>query len=229
MDKLKEYRCTIDKKRENLIKDQLKKKKKKKGSSKSENATNGGLGGGVGWFETPDQRWKEGTWINCDLRYFNLGTLGGNFGIIYLDPPWRDLKHKRKYKKKNKNGTKLVHENSNGAPDLVDELLENFERKNKNYYKTLKNEEIYNIDISSISDHGFLFMWVPTHLLEFGLSCFSHWGYLYVDRVRCYFLSVPPSFPLFLSFPFLPFIDYFSLLPSPTSFLSFPLLSFPFS
>jgi hypothetical protein len=36
-----------------------------------------------------DWRWHDGTWINCDLRYFDLTTLGGNFDVVLIDPPWR--------------------------------------------------------------------------------------------------------------------------------------------
>jgi hypothetical protein len=35
-----------------------------------------------------DWRFKEGTWINCDLRYFDLKSLGGNFDVVVIDPPW---------------------------------------------------------------------------------------------------------------------------------------------
>ena len=34
------------------------------------------------------QEWKGGEYINCDLRYFNLSSLG-NFSIVLIDPPWR--------------------------------------------------------------------------------------------------------------------------------------------
>jgi hypothetical protein len=36
-----------------------------------------------------DWRWKEGTFFNCDLRYFPLSCLGGNFDVVLMDPPWR--------------------------------------------------------------------------------------------------------------------------------------------
>ena len=35
-----------------------------------------------------DWRWKEATFINCDLRYYDLSTLGGNFDAVLIDPPW---------------------------------------------------------------------------------------------------------------------------------------------
>lgn len=35
-----------------------------------------------------DQRkWTEGTYINCDLRYYNLASLG-KFDVVLVDPPW---------------------------------------------------------------------------------------------------------------------------------------------
>ena len=35
-----------------------------------------------------DYRWDEATYLNCDLRYFDLKSLGGNFDCILIDPPW---------------------------------------------------------------------------------------------------------------------------------------------
>jgi 16S rRNA G966 N2-methylase RsmD len=32
--------------------------------------------------------WSERTFINCDLRYYNLASLG-KFDAILIDPPWR--------------------------------------------------------------------------------------------------------------------------------------------
>lgn len=31
--------------------------------------------------------WSERTFINCDLRYYNLASLG-KFDAILIDPPW---------------------------------------------------------------------------------------------------------------------------------------------
>lgn len=33
--------------------------------------------------------WKDQTFINCDLRYFSLKSLGNDWEVILLDPPWR--------------------------------------------------------------------------------------------------------------------------------------------
>jgi hypothetical protein len=33
-------------------------------------------------------QWKNGSFINCDLRYYPLDSLGGNFDIVLIDPPW---------------------------------------------------------------------------------------------------------------------------------------------
>lgn len=34
------------------------------------------------------RKYKEGTYLNCDLRYFNLASLG-KFDVVLIDPPWR--------------------------------------------------------------------------------------------------------------------------------------------
>jgi hypothetical protein len=33
------------------------------------------------------RKWTEGTYINCDLRYYNLASLG-KFDVVVVDPPW---------------------------------------------------------------------------------------------------------------------------------------------
>ena len=43
-----------------------------------------------GWFVDPEHRWSLGTWINCDLRFFDYELLSNkDFEIIYVDPPWQ--------------------------------------------------------------------------------------------------------------------------------------------
>lgn len=32
-------------------------------------------------------KWTQGTFVNCDLRYYNLTALG-KFDVILIDPPW---------------------------------------------------------------------------------------------------------------------------------------------
>jgi hypothetical protein len=33
------------------------------------------------------RKWTEGTYINCDLRYYHLASLG-KFDVVLVDPPW---------------------------------------------------------------------------------------------------------------------------------------------
>jgi hypothetical protein len=32
-------------------------------------------------------KWNSGTYVNCDLRYYNLAALG-KFDVVLIDPPW---------------------------------------------------------------------------------------------------------------------------------------------
>jgi hypothetical protein len=41
-----------------------------------------------GFWKYAQDKWKEATFINCDLRYFNLAALG-KFDVVLMDPPWR--------------------------------------------------------------------------------------------------------------------------------------------
>jgi 16S rRNA G966 N2-methylase RsmD len=34
------------------------------------------------------KKYKSGTYINCDVRYFNFSSLG-DFDVVLIDPPWR--------------------------------------------------------------------------------------------------------------------------------------------
>ena len=51
-------------------------------------------------------------------------------------------------------------------------------------YNTLSNAEIIDIDVESLSDHGFLFLWVVNSAVQFGIECMNKWGYTYIDRVK---------------------------------------------
>jgi hypothetical protein len=33
------------------------------------------------------KKYKSGTYINCDVRYFNFSSLG-DFDVVLIDPPW---------------------------------------------------------------------------------------------------------------------------------------------
>jgi mRNA (2'-O-methyladenosine-N6-)-methyltransferase len=63
-------------------------------------------------------------------------------------------------------------------------------------YGTLGNEEIRDMDIGSLSDRGFCFLWVINSQLQFGLECLNHWGYTYVDRVSNTHISPSRSLPV---------------------------------
>jgi hypothetical protein len=112
---------------------------------------------GRGWFEDPQHRWTEGAFINCDLRFFDLQALGGDFGVVYADPPWQEVQN-----------TDLKSSHRFGEAQ---------------YYQTLSDTEIKGVPVQQISKTGFLFLWIPSSKLEIGLDCLNSWGYTYVDRV----------------------------------------------
>jgi 16S rRNA G966 N2-methylase RsmD len=80
------------------------------------------------------KKYKEGTYINCDLRYFNLSSLG-KFDVVHLDPPWR------------LGGGQRQGEESNMFSN------NNF----KLNYNTLSNEEIIDIDVENFSECGYYY------------------------------------------------------------------------
>src|SRR3989338_2046530 len=50
-------------------------------------------------------------------------------------------------------------------------------------YNTMSNTEIEDLNVSCLSDCGFLFLWVINAQMELGLKCMKKWGYSYVDKI----------------------------------------------
>lgn len=111
------------------------------------------------------KRLRDGTYINCDLRYFNLAYLRarlGNFDVVLVDPPWRIAGSQRD---STPNGTML----SNNRFALN--------------YRTLSNQEILAIDVEALAERGLCFLWVVSSQIAAGLECLAKWGYEYIDRL----------------------------------------------
>lgn len=104
--------------------------------------------------------WADRTFINCDLRYYNLASLG-KFDAILIDPPWR-IKGNQLI-----SNEKTMFNNSKWGLS----------------YGTMSNDEIIDIDVGCLSDKGFIFLWVINSQIEFGFKCLQKWGYTYVDRI----------------------------------------------
>src|SRR3990167_10023160 len=122
-----------------------------------------------GWYREERLRWKYGTFINCDVRYFHFKSLGSEYDVVHLDPPWR------------LRGSELqatprsMFTNSNFSLN----------------YNTLTNEEIMDLDIGCLSSSGLIFLWVINSQLQLGLDCLKKWGYSYKDRVGILFFFFP--------------------------------------
>lgn len=115
-----------------------------------------------GWFISPELRWNKGTWINCDVRYFDFSILKGvNFEVVLMDPPWR-LRGSEV-----QSIQRSMFTNSKFALN----------------YNTLSDNEIFDLDIKSLSSSGLIFLWVINSQLQLGMDCLKKWGYKYVNRV----------------------------------------------
>lgn len=106
------------------------------------------------------RKYREGTYINCDLRYFNLSSLG-KFDMVLIDPPWR----------------------IGGGQRHGDQAVVFSNCNFKLQYNTMSNEEIMDLDIESLADQGFCFLWVLNSTLQFGLDLLNKWGYTFVDKI----------------------------------------------
>lgn len=120
-------------------------------------------------------------YINCDLRYFNLKSVG-KVDIVMADPPWRISGAQKHGAHSN------MFSNSMYKLQFVIGLtcsIDNF----KLNYNTLSFEEIIDMDVETLSDCGFMFLWVLNSTLQQGLQCLNKWGYTYIDRVSVDWLN----------------------------------------
>jgi mRNA (2'-O-methyladenosine-N6-)-methyltransferase len=107
-----------------------------------------------------DAKWKEGTYINCDLRYYDLSLLG-KFDVVLIDPPWR----------------------IRGAQNVSDEKTIFNNNRFTMQYNTMSNEEIMDLDVGNLSERGFIFLWTINSQLQTAFECLNRWGYTFVDRI----------------------------------------------
>ncbi|CAD8188317.1 unnamed protein product [Paramecium pentaurelia] len=103
------------------------------------------------------------SYINCDIRYFNLDFLVekvGGFDVVLMDPPWR-------IKGGQQNDSSFMFTNSKFSLD----------------YNTMSNQEIMDIKIEKLSKKGFLFLWILNTQLNIAYEMASKWGYEIVDQI----------------------------------------------
>lgn len=103
------------------------------------------------------------TFINCDLRFFNLQYLVdqlGHFEVVQIDPPWR-------IKGAQRNNTSFMFSNNKFNLD----------------YNTMSNSEIMNIPVEVLSRKGFCFLWILNSQMHIGYECMNKWGYEVVDQL----------------------------------------------
>ncbi|EME26927.1 N6-adenosine-methyltransferase subunit METTL3 [Galdieria sulphuraria] len=115
-----------------------------------------------------DQRFRDGAYINCDLRYFNLRYLReklGSFDVVLADPPWRIRGAEKKC----------------SSDGIMNTMFSNSRWQLE--YRTLSFQDIRDMDIGCLSDEGFLFLWVVKSQVAAGLECLGKWGYDYVDLI----------------------------------------------
>eukprot|EP00871_Galdieria_phlegrea_P001917 jgi/Galph1/2726/GphlegSOOS_G1420.1 len=115
------------------------------------------------------KKFRDGAYINCDLRYFNLGYLReklGSFDVVLADPPWRIRGAEKKC----------------SSDGIMNTMFSN-SRWQAMKYRTLSFQDIRDMDIGCLSDEGFIFLWVVKSQIAAGLECLSKWGYDYVDTI----------------------------------------------
>nr|CAI39085.1 Putative N6-adenosine-methyltransferase with ZZ-type zinc-binding domains [Paramecium tetraurelia] len=103
------------------------------------------------------------SYINCDIRYFNIDFLVekvGGFDVVLMDPPWR-------IKGGQQNDSSFMFTNSKFSLD----------------YNTMSNQEIMDIKIEKLSKKGFLFLWILNTQLNIAFEMASKWGYEIVDQI----------------------------------------------
>jgi len=104
------------------------------------------------------------TFINCDLRYYNMDFITEKFGyfdVIVIDPPWRIRGGQR----------------NSDSPFMFSNNKFTLE------YDTLSNQEIKDIPVEKLSRKGFCFLWVLSSTMSVGYECLRKWGYECVDHL----------------------------------------------
>ncbi|EGR29984.1 methyltransferase like 3, putative [Ichthyophthirius multifiliis] len=103
------------------------------------------------------------SYINCDIKYFNLDLLVQNIGyfdIIYMDPPWR-------IKGGQQVDSQFMFSNSKFSLE----------------YNTMSNKDIIDINIETLSKKGFLFLWILNTQMDIACQMMQKWGYEVVDKL----------------------------------------------
>ncbi|EDL44164.1 hypothetical protein, conserved [Plasmodium vivax] len=104
-------------------------------------------------------------YINCDLRSFDLGTLGTKFDVILIDPPWKEYYDRKIYNL-----------------DLLSSMhIENYDLNgdiNNDRDKFWSLEDLASLEIEKIADvPSFLFLWCGITHLEDARVLLNKWGY----------------------------------------------------
>lgn len=103
------------------------------------------------------------SYINCDLRYFNIDHLVdkvGTFDVVMLDPPWR-IKGGQQY------DSQFMFANN----------------KFKLEYNTMSNDEIMSLRVEKLVKTGFIFLWILANQINVACEMINHWGFELVDII----------------------------------------------
>eukprot|EP00366_Plasmodium_knowlesi_P004943 XP_002262441.1 methyltransferase, putative [Plasmodium knowlesi strain H] len=104
-------------------------------------------------------------YINCDLRTFDLGTLGTKFDVILIDPPWKEYYDRKIHNLDLLNSMHIENYDLNG--DI---------NNDKDKYWTV--DDLASLEIDKIADvPSFLFIWCGVTHLEDARILLSKWGY----------------------------------------------------
>lgn len=113
--------------------------------------------------EKKPQILKSKSFLNCDVNYFNFEFLSkkiGGFDIILMDPPWR-------IKGGQKNDSQFMFANNRFCLE----------------YDTMSNEQIASLNIGTLSEKGFMFLWILGNQIKSACEMLSKWGYDLVDII----------------------------------------------
>ena len=106
---------------------------------------------------------KSYSFINCDVNYFNFEYLSAQtkgFDVILMDPPWR-------IKGGQKNDSQFMFANNRFCLE----------------YDTMSNEQIASLNIGSLSEKGFMFLWILGNQIKMACEMLAKWGYDLVDLI----------------------------------------------
>eukprot|EP00913_Durusdinium_trenchii_P022402 g21045.t1 len=108
---------------------------------------------------------SPGMFLKCDLKTFDLASLGTKFDVVLLDPPWEEYQ------------TRVA---GMYVPD--EDLI--VQSEDESDLSTWTLDELKALKVGEVADHqSFVFLWCGETHLEHGRELFKKWGFRRIEDI----------------------------------------------